>query len=399
MRNLASNLLLLTAAVTLSVLLAEAATRIAYPEPAAQSFIKVGKPPPFIRYVDAMPWAGSVTRYRAEGEYETTLTINSNGLRGPDVPHEKPSGERRILYVGDSFVLAAQVDFEHTVYQQLERLLQSSGGAYEVIGAAQAGWGTDQAYQYYRYEGRRYDPDIVIYQLTTNDIADNARNTFYPGSKFRQHFDLEDGHLVELSDEPSARLGREVLVAFHRRMYLASRLYALLIDIWRSDLQVFREAQPLYEQLDIRPTLQGNQMLFVYQEPYSDRYEYAWSLTSSILSTWATEVRADGAVFAVVYVPSHWIVHDWHEVPRVYPELRREFHRWDSTKPDRYLRGITNRLNIPFLSLTLPSQTYAAEHGERLYGRNDVHWNRAGHRLGAETIHQWLLKQDWFGWQ
>jgi hypothetical protein len=67
------------AAVTVSVLLAEAGTRIAYPEPAAQSSIKVGKPPPFIQYVDAMPWAGSVTRHYAEGEYETTLTISSNG--------------------------------------------------------------------------------------------------------------------------------------------------------------------------------------------------------------------------------------------------------------------------------------------------------------------------------
>jgi hypothetical protein len=96
-----------------------------------------------------------------------------------------------------------------------------------VIGAGQAGWGTDQAYQYYTYEGRRYEPDIVIYQLITNDIADNARNTFYPGSKFRQHFDLDNGHLVELTDELSARPGREVLVAFHRRLYFTSRLYAL----------------------------------------------------------------------------------------------------------------------------------------------------------------------------
>lgn len=198
MKRALQSLLLPFFGLLVGLIIAEIWARFFYPAPTADfRVIRVGEPPPYIHYVDAVPWAKSVTGYKVEGEYETIISINEKGLRGPVAPpYEKPPGEFRILYVGDSFVQAVQVEFEDTVYQQLKKRLQNLPGQYEVIGVGQAGWGTDQAYLYYLYEGHRYQPDLVIYQFTTNDVTDNARDTFYPGSKFRQHFSIENGKLV-----------------------------------------------------------------------------------------------------------------------------------------------------------------------------------------------------------
>ena len=38
------------------------------------------------------------------------VRINSKGLRGPEMPYEKPDGERRILFLGESLTFGVRVD-------------------------------------------------------------------------------------------------------------------------------------------------------------------------------------------------------------------------------------------------------------------------------------------------
>jgi hypothetical protein len=343
-----------------------------------------------------MPWNHSIIEYTIEGEYSTTVSINGKGLRGPEVSFDKPEGEFRILFIGDSFVKAIQVEFEDTVYHQLETLLTDKAKRYEVkvIGAGESGWGTDQAYQYYRYEGYKYHPDLVIYQFATNDVSDNMQDTFYSSSGLRQHFSIENGNLVARDVSIITRPSYRYEIALHRRLLLSSRLYAFLRDVWRGEVSFL--AQPVYRQVDPTFASVPHPQIFIYQEPYSDKYEAAWELTEAILSKWNTQVQKDGALLMVVLVPGRWVVYeeDWQNIPQSYPSLALEFTKWNQDKPDDYLNKITHRHDIPYLSLTPTFRTYAANNTQRLYLSRDGHWTETGHALAAQTIFEWLSEKN-----
>ncbi|HXV44858.1 MAG TPA: SGNH/GDSL hydrolase family protein [Anaerolineae bacterium] len=382
--------------------LAEIGARFLYPLPVElknSETIKVGLPPAYIQYVDRMPWSHSVTRYEVAGEYTTVVSINSQGLRGPDIPYEKPAGEFRILYIGDSFVKAIQVDFEDTVYQQLETLLRATPGQYEVIGAGEAGWGTDQAYMYYLHEGYHYQPDLVIYQFVPNDVTNNVRELFPRAEGLRQHFTLEDGKLVGRNLDINQSQSYLYAIALHRHLLVNLRLYALIGDLWPGRGASFL-AQPVYNQIgEAAPaskTAKPSPQLLIYQEPYEDNYNTAWDLTEAILSEWSQRVRQDGALLAVVSVPGNWAIYeeDWQEIPERFPSIAAEFAGWNRDQPDEYLGSLTQRLDIPYLSLTSTFRTYAAENEQHLYVPNDGHWTEAGHALAAQTTFEWLAEQN-----
>ena len=62
---------------------------------------------------------------------------------------------------------------------------------------------------------------------------------------------------------------------------------------------------------------------------------------------------------------------------------------WDLQRPNRLLRDHLDRLGIVFLDPT-PAMRERAAHGERLYFRNDIHFNLSGNRffgaLGAALV-------------
>jgi lysophospholipase L1-like esterase len=102
------------------------------------------------------------------------VDINSHGLRSPETTYEKPPGTFRILNLGDSVVMGWGVREEDTYGRRLESMLneQSSGKLrFEVINAGVPGWNLENALSYLQAEGLRYEPDLILLDLTTaNDI-------------------------------------------------------------------------------------------------------------------------------------------------------------------------------------------------------------------------------------
>jgi hypothetical protein len=102
------------------------------------------------------------------------VAINSHGLRGPETAYEKPPGTYRILNLGDSVAMGWGVRLEDTYGQKLESLLneQGTGGTqYEVVNAGVPGWNLENAYAYLQAEGLKYNPDLILLDITiANDI-------------------------------------------------------------------------------------------------------------------------------------------------------------------------------------------------------------------------------------
>ncbi|OGO27100.1 MAG: hypothetical protein A2Z16_12890 [Chloroflexi bacterium RBG_16_54_18] len=102
------------------------------------------------------------------------VDINSHGLRGPETTYEKPPATFRILNLGDSVVMGWGVREEDTYGRRLESLHNKQGiddQHYEVINAGVPGWNLENALAYLQAEGLKYEPDLILLNLTiANDI-------------------------------------------------------------------------------------------------------------------------------------------------------------------------------------------------------------------------------------
>jgi GDSL-like Lipase/Acylhydrolase family len=124
----------------------------------------------------SQPGAG-YTLMKPGSHYEwqgISVDINSHGLRGPETPYAKPPGTFRILNLGDSVAMGWGTREEDTYGQQLEQLLNGQGGdnrRYEVINAGVPGWNVENELAYLQAEGLKYEPDLILLDLTlVNDI-------------------------------------------------------------------------------------------------------------------------------------------------------------------------------------------------------------------------------------
>lgn len=120
---------------------------------------------------------GAQTQFRTS-EYETTISINGQGVRDDDIGPKAPN-ERRILVLGDSLVMAVQVESRQTFCKLLEARLNAThpGGSihYRVINAGVQGYGPVEKYLFYKYVARAFNPDLVLIGLYPGNDVMQAR--------------------------------------------------------------------------------------------------------------------------------------------------------------------------------------------------------------------------------
>jgi lysophospholipase L1-like esterase len=124
---------------------------------------------------------GAVDEYDRD-DFHVVERINSRGLR--DVERDYPArGAYRVLALGDSFVEGYTVELEETVTRQLEARLTRPGCPVEVVNGGTAGYGTDQEWLFFREEGRRYEPRLVLLFFFYNDVDSNLRTNYFGAPK------------------------------------------------------------------------------------------------------------------------------------------------------------------------------------------------------------------------
>ena len=129
--------------------------------------------------------------------YPWQVSVNAHGMRGPDVPIEKPTNTFRILSIGDSSAFGWGVPPEQTYAGALERILNENAGSVrcQVLNAGVPGYSSYQGLQYLRRELLAYKPDLVLVYFGLNDLtgaryyADKDQR-FLAGPKTRSPFAL-----------------------------------------------------------------------------------------------------------------------------------------------------------------------------------------------------------------
>jgi lysophospholipase L1-like esterase len=110
------------------------------------------------------------------GEFDTTIAVNAQGVRDDAPIGPKPPRERRVVVLGDSLVLAVQVDGRQTFCRLLQEHLNEAGTPvrYRVINAGVQGYGPVEELLFYRDVVRTFQPDLVIVTLFVGNDAEDA---------------------------------------------------------------------------------------------------------------------------------------------------------------------------------------------------------------------------------
>lgn len=152
------------AGVAVCLALLEIGLRVAYGHPPA--FLD-----PQVRHQSEPYGYKPVPNQRGVFTLDKPVTTNSFGFRDTEWAVPKPAGTVRIMVVGDSFTFGNNNRVEDLYVTRVERRLQRELGAHvEVINTSAGGWDLDNEVAFWRLEGIRYDPDIVVVGLFLNDL-------------------------------------------------------------------------------------------------------------------------------------------------------------------------------------------------------------------------------------
>jgi hypothetical protein len=115
------------------------------------------------------------------------LNSNSRGIRGKVEYAEIPSfGKKRIVVLGSSFTFGDEVSDNETYAHYLEILLPNT----EILNLGVGGYGHDQMLLYFKEEGVKYHPDIVLLGFGWRDTWWNIvgfSNYWKPRFEMRNH--------------------------------------------------------------------------------------------------------------------------------------------------------------------------------------------------------------------
>jgi hypothetical protein len=384
--------------MTRSILLSLAATLIGLAAAfgLAEGALRVAGVSPELMYVPN-PWYGwshqPGARFVRETEGATVrIEINDLGLRDRPFALDKPEGTYRILVLGDSFIEALQVPLTHTFAKQLEAQLapygRKRGCTIEVMNGGVSAFGTDNSLLYYRHDGRRFEPDLVLLGFYLgNDIRNNwfELENIDAGGARKPHF-VPRGDGIELVDYPftaHASWSVPLKVFLNRHVWT----YALLREV---------SARQRRAGTDEVRGLPLDYQLYAAATPTV--WHTAWQVTEALLAEFAREVRQDGAELFVLLIPAQEQVEPRRFWSTVQAAGRSDPAEWNLDAPAARLGEILAVRGIAHLEL-LTDFRAAAARGEKLHLEIDAHWTAQGHQRAARRVAKALTARGDVGCQ
>ena len=101
------------------------------------------------------------------------IQFNQHGHHDDEFPVQKPAGELRGLFLGDSVTMGSSVTRHETFTYQLEQLLAAYEKGYQsfqMINAGVEGYGTTQELEVLR-RSPRFEPDFIVIGFCLNDVT------------------------------------------------------------------------------------------------------------------------------------------------------------------------------------------------------------------------------------
>jgi hypothetical protein len=319
------------------------------------------------------------------------VKINSRGLRDREYTYEKPEKVYRILVLGDSFTQAIQVPLEATFHKQLETLLnqQNRVVSYEVINAGVGNWGTGQELLFFRHEGYKYSPNLVMLVFFVgNDVLDNSVTLSSAQLEHRPFFSYRYANNSLGPVMYADKTREENAISLTKAVLRNSRVYWLA----RNRLMRLPAVSKFLVEQGIMTNLSDSYSIHL--SDYSPELEEGWAVTLALIKQLRDEVEAQDANLVVVIIPSIAQVDEdmWELVRDTYLPAGAEA---NPDKPDTILLNFLEEEGSSYLHLLPHFREQPTQLRERLYFRHDGHWDVAGHRLTAQLIYDHLTHEFW----
>ncbi len=340
--SLSKKLLLILIALLLSAILLEGVARLY----AALFF------PKMIEFDDTLGWKHSrnVRKMFVNEDGEKNLVVfNAYGHRGGAHGVARRDRKFRILVLGDSITEGSQVDEQSVFSACLER----ADPRLEVINAGVAGYGTVQEYLYLTSEGINFTPDLVLLMFFENDLYDNLL-TYFPSIGPRPYARLTQRGVQLVTKLNLTDYSEFILPApFQMRLHANSYLYYFLNTRIYQRLFEKRLQQRYYADLD---STHGRA-----------KFEIFYGLARMMRDY----LKARNVDLVIALIP-----------PKQDLDVAR-------SPAQELITTFCRRSGIQCIPLF---DRLKREHtsGERLYFRTDIHWTKAGHRIAASEIGDFL---------
>jgi lysophospholipase L1-like esterase len=342
-------------------------------------------------YDPALGWRkkkNATATYRRR-EYTVEVRINSEGLRDPERPLDPPPGTFRVLALGDSFMEGYTVDLNQTLTQKLEARLNAAGCRAEVVNGGTAGYSTDQEYLFYRTDGARYRPSLVLLFFFWNDVIYTDRQDYFGTPK--PAFEMGSGKLhlhrypvkEKPKEEPSeaatkegdeAPSGSALLELLRERLWMgAPDAHDALarLGLWNPMPKATPRLEMLvYDRRDLAPV------------------EDAWEKVRAVVKALKEDVEAHGSRLAIVHIPGRQEIQEssWKATKKLY---RLKDDAWDLDKVRRKLGALGASIDVPVIDL-VPALRAAESAFSPTYFTFDGHWNAHGHEVAAAAVFDWM---------
>lgn len=299
-----------------------------------------------------LSWSGQASK----DTYFVNYRTDERGFRNPP-------GVRRadVVFIGDSYTEGAQVPEAETFARQFERATGLG-----VINLGLGGYGPQQELAVLRRYGLPCRPRLVVWQMCEgNDLGDARRYVAW---------------LRDPDRNPKSRAQRYVEASLLLRPFA-------------------RIAQPKSTRQTIRYTDGEAASLTVrgrYQPGQPAQLPAAYADTVRCLEAADRLCREHDARLVVLFVPimarvmkPYLTFAGEQDAERTLPGGRTDT---DDDFDSRMAR-LCKRIGCSFINLADPLRAAAERDNRGLFLRNDEHFDRAGHRVVAETLAEWLRAQ------
>ena len=313
-------------------------------------------------------------------EFDTTITINSEGYRGRRFNADK-QGRFRILAIGDSFTFGYGVEDGESYPSRLEQIL---GNDYhmeniEIINAGfAAGYSPDTYYLFLKERGLTLQPDLILIGFFIGNDIDH-RNAF-------EHHWVKTDHEglplqivnVEGQVEDSRWVRKHRQLVYRLPVLRNSHLFQLLVAAGKGVKRILQGEET---------RLADSMNPFMYEGTYQERTEAAVRQTQTLFRAMVGLAAKAGIPLVVLMIPAR---------EQVYPDKRPSVGNRDRDweKPQRIFSAFFERERVPYLDLLpyLKSRTKETD----FYFRYDMHWNAKGHEVGARIVAAYLVENHFF---
>lgn len=316
------------------------------------------------------------SRYISE-EYNVELCSNNEGFKDIDHNIEKESSKTRIAVLGDSMVIAREVEMGQRFTELLEPLLEKEcGKEFEVMNFGVGGQGTAGQLLTFKHFVKKYNPDYTILVIfSENDISNNylplEDRDYIPTYKLDHSGELEYVPFKKaplISNPILSVISREI---FPNLLSLSGKSFRRLSKLIRGQ----KNKIPHY--------------LYVYSSDDSEDYQIAWDIEQKLLANFKEEVNAIGQEFIVSLLFSKNQVTDFNEFSE--NPIVKTFNR---SKPNRRLSKILEDLDIIHIDLLNNINLDAKDRGyENLFFEINAHLTEKGHQFMANLIASNLLNK------